>query len=74
MPQPCPPYLQKTVTRHGRIALESEGPESSPSERALIEAILDQLRDSPEDAPALLRALLRKAISRPIGGNNDHYS
>lgn len=56
------------VTRHGRIVLEDEGVDSSPWERALVEAILVQLRDSPEDAPRLLHALLKKAIGRHGGG------
>lgn len=57
------------VTRHGRIVLDDDVAESSPWERALIEAILVQLRDSPEDAPRLLQALLRKALGRPNGGH-----
>lgn len=57
------------VTRHGRIVLDDDVVESSPWERALVEAILVQLRDSPEDAPRLLHALLRKAIGRPAGGS-----
>lgn len=57
------------VTRHGKIVLDEDVAESSPWERALIEAILVQLRDSPEDAPRLLQALLRKAMRGAAGGN-----